>query len=168
MEGKSAIVYYSLTGNTEVVAKEIQRQTGFDIQRIEEKKERKKGKIMGAAFEALIGFKPGLEDMDFGLEGHDNVFLGGQVWAGKVSSPLNAYMGRADLKGKKVWIFLTKGDDKVPQKVIDSIKAKIEKQGGKVMGSISLTSRWDPVKQIVLTREDVEKPVREWLNSIGN
>lgn len=43
MDKNSAIVYYSWVGNTEVVAKEIQRLTGFDLLKIEEKKERKLG-----------------------------------------------------------------------------------------------------------------------------
>lgn len=38
MQDNSVIVYYSWVGNTEIVAKEIQRLTGFDIQRIEEKR----------------------------------------------------------------------------------------------------------------------------------
>nr|WP_154706101.1 hypothetical protein [Planococcus salinarum] len=55
MKNSSLIVYYSWIGSTEVVAKEIQRLTGFEIQRIEEKKNRKLGKIPGAAMGAFLG-----------------------------------------------------------------------------------------------------------------
>ncbi|MEI7667561.1 MAG: hypothetical protein WCI62_01020, partial [Erysipelotrichaceae bacterium] len=69
------IVYYSWVGNTEVVAKEIQRLTGFELIRIEEKKDRKFGNIMGAAMGAFFGFQSGIKPIDFSLQKYDTVFL---------------------------------------------------------------------------------------------
>ena len=167
MKGKSLIVYYSWVGNTEVVAKEIQRQTGFDIQRVEEKKERKQSNIMGAAMGAVFGFKSRLKSMDFLLADYENVFLGAQVWAGKTTPAINKYLSKAYLKNKKVWLFITKADEKIPQKVIDSITRRIEKKGGKVIDSISFTAAWDPKKNTVISHEEVEDSIHEWLTRVG-
>jgi flavodoxin len=163
MSGKSLIVYYSWVGNTEMVAKEIQRQTGFDIQRIEEKKERKKGKIMGAAMGAVLGFKSGLKAMDFMLEDYENIYLGAQVWAGKTTPAINKYLSKVHLKDKKVRLFITKSDKMVPQKVIDSITCRIEKKGGKVIDNISFTTTWEPGKNNVISQEEVKDSIQEWL-----
>ncbi|MFH0767010.1 MAG: hypothetical protein V1920_02835, partial [Bacillota bacterium] len=65
MTENNLIIYYSWVGNTEVVAKEIQNQTRFDIYKIEEKKERKFGSIMKAAMGAFFGYKSRLKSMDF-------------------------------------------------------------------------------------------------------
>jgi flavodoxin len=165
VEGRSLIVYYSWVGNTEVVAKEIQRQTGFDIQRIEEETERKQGNIMGAAMGAILGFKSRLKPMDFLLADYENVFLGVQVWAGRTTPAINKYLSKACLKDKKVWLFVTKADEKVPQKVIDSIARRIEKKGGRVISSVSFTSKWEPGKSTVISQEEVKDSIREWLSS---
>jgi hypothetical protein len=133
MEGKSIIVYYSWVGNTEVVAKEIQRLTGFDIQKIEEKNIRKPGNIAGGAMGAFFGFKSSIKPIDFELSSYQNIFLGVQVWAGKTPPAVNRYLSKVCLKNKKVWLFITKSDEKVPQKFIDSVTRRIEKKGGKVM-----------------------------------
>ena len=119
MKGKSLIIFYSWVGNTEVVAREIRNQTGFDIQKIEEKKDRKLGSIMSAALGAIIGLKSRLKPIDFLLADYENIFLGAQVWAGKTTPAINKYLSKASFKNKNIWLFITKADDKEPKKVID-------------------------------------------------
>ena len=164
MPDKSLIVYYSWVGNTEAVAKEIQSQTGFDVQKIEEIRSPKPGNIMGAAMGAFFGLKSRIKPMDYQLTGYGNIFLGAQVWAGKTAPAINTYLGKASFKGKKVRLFITKADDKVPQGVIDSITRRIEKKGGKVIDSISFTTTIDKV----IPREEIKDAIHEWLVKNGN
>jgi flavodoxin len=167
MKGRSVIVYYSWVGNTEVVAKEIQRLTGFDMQKIEEKKYRKFGNIMGGAMSAFFGLKSKIRPMDFSMQSYDNVILGVQIWAGKTSPAINGYLHRACLKDKEVYLFITKSDEKVPQEFIDSITRRIEKKGAKVMSDVSITTKWDPETNVPVSPEAVEEPVVAWLTSCG-
>lgn len=157
------IVFYSWIGNTKTAAQEIQASTGFDLLRIEEKKDRKPGKIMGAAMTALIGLKSSIKPMDFSLGKYDRVFLGTPVWAGKTPPAVNKYLSRAVFKGKNVWLFITKGDDKIPQKVIDSITTRIERKGGKVMDCFSVTTKWDPKTNIPTEAEEIRSSVQHWM-----
>jgi len=167
MKGKSIIVYYSWVGNTEVVAREIQRFTKFDIQKIEEKKDRKFGNIAGGAMSAFLGLKSKIIPMDFELNSCKNIFLGVQIWAGKTPPAVNRYMSKVCFKNKEVWLFITKSDEKVPQKYIDSITKRIEKKGGKVMSNISITTKWDPETNIPISPEEVEERVYAWIKSCG-
>lgn len=166
MVKNTAIVYYSWVGNTEVAAKEIQRLTGFDLLKIEEKKERKFGNIMGAAMSAFLGFKSSIKRMDFTLQQYDNVFLGTPVWGGKTTPAVNKFLSKANFKGKNIWIFITKADEKVPQKVIDSITRRIEKKGGIVMDFISLTTKWDPKTNIPISPEEIRSSIQDWIERI--
>lgn len=166
MAQNSVIVYYSWVGNTGTAAKEIQSLTGFDIQKIEEKKSRKFGTMMSAAMGAVFGFKSGIKPMDFTLNGYDNVFLGVQVWAGKTTPAVNSYLAKASFKDKKVWLFVTMADDKTPQKFIDTITAKIEKKGGKVMDSMSVTTKWDPKENVVVSADAIKSAVKNWIENI--
>ncbi len=162
---KNLVAYYSWTGNTEVVAKEVHKLVGGDLKRIEEGKKRTTGiGFMGAAFSALTGMKSKLKPMDFTLKEYDNIFLGSQVWASHSTPAINAFINKAQLKDKMVYLFLTKADDKVPQKVIDSITKRIEKRGGKAAGCFSLTTRMGSV----ITPDAVKEPVSEWINNVNN
>lgn len=157
---KNMVVYYSWMGNTEVVAKEIHQMVGGDLKKIEEVKQRKNGiGFAGAAFAALLGMKSRLKPINFTLNEYENVFLGGQVWAARTSPAINTYLSRAILKDKKVYLFITKADEKVPQKVIDSITKRVEKRGGKVVDSFSVTTRYGSV----ITPEVARELVSGWM-----
>lgn len=160
---KNLVAYYTYTGNTEVVAKEIQQLAGGELAKIEEVKKRKPNAMMGPAFSALIGLRSRLKPMDFSLKGYDNIFLCAQVWAGHSTPAINSFLGKADFKGKKVFLFMTRADEKTTQVVIDSITARIEKRGGKVVDCISLTTKWKEL----LTSEAVNEPVSEWIRKTG-
>ncbi|MFO7636691.1 MAG: hypothetical protein R6W96_05250 [Clostridia bacterium] len=166
MAGKSLITYYSWIGNTEVVAREIQRQTGFDMERIEEVVERDPGKLMNAGRAAFFGMKSKLKPSAINPEDYENVFLGLQIWAGKSSPAINGYLGRANLKGKKVWLFITKSDEKVPLKAISSLTRRVEKKGGRVMGVLPVTTLFVWGKQLVISSDAVKEDVSQWLETI--
>jgi flavodoxin len=163
MGKNSVIVYYSWVGNTKAAAEEIQALTGFDLLKIEEKKERKLGHIMGAAMSAFLGLRSSIKPMDFSLEKYDSVFLGTPVWAGKTPPAVNKFLSKANFTGKKVWLFITKADEKIPQKVIDSITSRIENKCGKVMDCLSLTTKWDPKTNIPITAEEIRSTVQNWV-----
>jgi flavodoxin len=163
---KNIVVYYSWTGNTEVVAREIHDMVGGDLKKIEEVKQRTGGiGFAGGAFSAMLGLKSKIKPMDFSMSDYENIFLGGQVWASHSAPAINAFLDKADLKDKKVYLFLTKADDKVPQKVIDSISQRVERKGGKFIDALSITTSM----KSVISPEAVRKPAEDWLrkNSIN-
>jgi len=167
MGKNGVIVYYSWVGNTKVFAEEMQKATGFDLLKIEEKKERKPGSIMGAAMSAFMGFGSGIKPMDFSLGKYDNIFLGTPVWGGKTTPAVNTFLRKANFRGKKVWVFITKADEKVPQKVIDSITNRVGKKGGSVMDCLSLTTRWDPKTNIPIAAEEARNGIQDWMKKIS-
>lgn len=59
--------------------------------------------------------------------------------------------------------FITKGDEKIPQKVIDSITIRIEKKGGKVMDCFSFTTKWDPKTNIPIKADEIRSSVQNWM-----
>lgn len=167
MAQNSVIVYYSWVGNTELAAKEIQALTGYDIQKIEEVKERKFGTMMTAAMGAVFGLKSSIKPLDFTLQGYDNVFLGVQIWGGKTTPAINSYLAKASFKDKKVWLFVTLADNKTPQKFIDKLTSKIEKKGGKVMDALSITTKWDPKENVVVSADEIKNAIKKWIENIA-
>ena len=161
----SLVVYYSWLGNTKVVAEEIVKHMGGDIIRIKENKERKNGAGLAAsALEAAIGMKSDLKPMDFEFEKYDHIFLGAQVWAGRSTPAINAFVKNANLHNKSIYLFITKANDKVPEKVISSLTERIRKKGGKVVDSFSITTKMDQV----ISPEAVEDQVKAWIEKLNN
>lgn len=168
MKGKTVIVYYTWIGSTKVVAEEIGKLTGFDVQEIKENKKRKLGSIMGPAFGAFIGMKSSIKHMDFELSGYDNILLGVQVWAGKTTPAINKYLKKASFKDKKVWFFTTQSDERPPDRFIDSIRERIEKKGGKLMDWFSFKTFWDPKTNIPVSRDDIADDIKDWIETVIN
>ena len=169
MEGQSLIVYYSWTGNTASVAEELQAQTGFLAQRIEEVKPRPFGSLPWAAMGAWLGLKSDIKPLDEPLEAYDNLFLGVQVWAGKSTPAINAFLKRESFKNKKVWIFMTMADNVPSQKVMDSVRKRVEKKGGTVVDTIGFTAKvlaavGDEHRAAqVLSRDEIRETLKNWL-----
>jgi hypothetical protein len=72
-------------------------------------------------------------------------------------------LSKANFKQKKVLLFLTIGDDKLPIKAIESIKKRIERKGGSLQGEIYFQTHWDPKVNLPIREEEVEEKAIAWL-----
>lgn len=107
---KTAIVYYSMSGNTAQTAERISSALGADLIRIEPVKEYpSKGfrKFIWGGKSAVMGEKPALQPYTF-PGGYDRVIFGSPVWAGNIAPPLRTFLheNREALRGKHYACFL--------------------------------------------------------------
>jgi flavodoxin len=163
MQNSKLIVYYSWVGSTKVVAQFIARQTNIDLVSIEEVKPRPLRKIMSAAMGGFLGFKSKLKPMDYEMKHIDTLLLGAQIWAGKTAPAINTFLSKATFRNKKVWLFMTLGDEKLSVKVIESIKKRIEKKGGSFEGYVSFQTHWEPEVNLPITEEEIREKAVNWL-----
>ena len=125
---KSLIVYYSLQGNSELVADAISKTIDADILRIEpEKAYPDKGakKFIWGGKSAVMGEMPAL----------DSIILGFPNWASRPAPPIKSFVKeqKEKLKGKKISVFCCQagnGAEKAFEKLkkdleIDSFKAEL-------------------------------------------
>lgn len=157
---KNLVLYYSLSGNTEVVANEVSELTGGELKKIE--LTRRTGKIgfAWAAVSSLMGLKASIKIPDVSLGDYDNIFIGGQVWAGRTSTPINSILEKFDFSGKNIFVFLTLADEKAPAAVFQSIAGRVEKKGGKVIDTLFIQT----VMKSILSAETMKKPVSDWID----
>ena len=139
---KTLVVYYSLTGKTDVVAQALARELGADLRRVEdvEKPTVNWWFMMSASLAALRGAEAPIQPIDTGLQGYDRIFVGSPVWAGSPSTPINAFMAKADFSGKAVIPFMTMGGNDAAG-ALKKMSERIEKKGGKIVGSFALSSK---------------------------
>ena len=107
---KTLIVYYSMSGNCEMVANKIAEHTGADVLRIEpEKAYPDKGarKFIWGGKSAVMGETPKLKPYSFDAVKYSHVVIGFPVWAGNVAPPVRTFVKehRNELKECKVSAF---------------------------------------------------------------
>lgn len=107
---KTAIVYYSMSGNTEFVAKSVADCTEADlIQIFPEKTYPDKGfkKFLWGGKSAVMGEEPSLMPYTFDAEKYDRIIFGTPVWASNFTPPIRTFIAenREKLKDKKIGAF---------------------------------------------------------------
>ncbi|MCD6456998.1 MAG: flavodoxin family protein [Methanophagales archaeon] len=92
---KTLVVVYSRTGNTLSVAKRIAGELEADLEVIEDKTDRKG--ILGflrSGYEALRKKVPPIAEPKHNPGDYELVIIGTPIWAGRISSPVRAYLLR--------------------------------------------------------------------------
>ena len=106
---KTAIVYYSMSGNTKYAADKIAEKIEADIIRIEpEKAYPDKGakKFIWGGKSAVMGEKPALQPYEFSVEKYDSIILGAPGWASNFAPPIRTFIKENPaIRGKKLAVF---------------------------------------------------------------
>lgn len=110
---RTAIVYYSMSGNTKYVADKIAdriKDSGeVDIIKIEPKKaypDKGARKFFWGGKSAVMGEKPALQPYEFSIEKYDRIIIGTPVWASTFVPPLRTFINdNPDIKDKKIAVF---------------------------------------------------------------
>ena len=108
---KTVIVYYSMSGNCEMIADKVAEAIGADVLRVEPKvayPDHGAAKFLRGGASALKKDEPPLAPYEFDAAGYDRVILGMPVWAGRVTPPLRTFVvENADaLRGKRIAAFV--------------------------------------------------------------
>lgn len=92
---KTAIVYYSMSGNTKFVAEKIAERIEADIIRIEPVKaypDQGAKKFIWGGKSAVMGEKPRLQPYEFEAEQYDTIIIGTPVWASSFAPPIRTFI----------------------------------------------------------------------------
>ena len=108
---KKLFIYFSLTGNGDLVA-DCLKEKGFEIRKVEMKKRLPKSFffcVLTGGFLAGLGVKSKLKEYDRSIDGYDEIIVGSPIWNGRFSSPLNRLLKDIDFKGKNIEFLFTAG-----------------------------------------------------------
>ena len=101
---KKLFLYYSYTGNGDLVAKEMEKR-GFEIRKVEAVKRLPKSffwSMMVGGFQAGLGLKAKLKNFNRDIEGYDEIVIGSPIWNAKFPPTLNSILATLPLKDKNV------------------------------------------------------------------
>lgn len=138
---KTLIAYYSRTGVTAKVAKDIQREFSADIEEIEDTK--KRSGIIGwikSCYDSIRGIPAKIKPVEKDPSEYDTVIVGTPVWASTMASPILTYITENKAKFKNIAFFCTCGSSGYEETL-----AKMEEIATK-----------EPLETLFLTKTDIE------------
>lgn len=109
---KEIVVYFSYTGNTRILAKQIQKMTGADIFELQPAVPYSKDYdtvVDQGKKEVDEGYKPKLKQQVPNLAQYDVVFVGTPIWWYTISPVTASFLASPELAGKTIIPFCTHG-----------------------------------------------------------
>ena len=107
-------VYYSRTGNTEKLMKEISQELKCECVRLEDGVDRsgKRGWLL-SGMQAMARQIPEVQDIKtvLPLNAYDLVVIGTPVWAGRCSAPVRSFLQKYGGQLRRVAYVITRGSD---------------------------------------------------------
>lgn len=106
---RTLVVYFSETGNTQKLAKEISDQVGGDFKRIETVVPYPSGSELFdyTEEERDNDERPELKELDMNKEDYDTIFVGYPIWWYTLPMPLYTFFDEYDFSGKTIIPFNT-------------------------------------------------------------
>lgn len=97
-------IYYSLTGNGDLIAKKFEEK-GYEIRKVTEKKKMPKKffwMVLGGGFRAGLGLKGKLVDYDNDISKFDSVVIGSPIWNGRFPPAMNSVLAQTNFFNKNL------------------------------------------------------------------
>ena len=154
---KTLVVYFSATGNTAKVAKEIAAITNGTLAEIQseqayttadlnwnDKQSRSSVEMNNAKA------RPALKKMEINTNEYDVIFIGYPIWWNQAPRIINSFIENNDLQGKTIVPFATSGGSGISNSVneLKKIYPNLQWEGGKLLNRA--------------TRADIQR----WVNSL--
>jgi flavodoxin len=110
--GRVLVAYFTRTGNTRVIARQIRRALDadlFEIQPAEPYPEDYEEQVAQATRERESRFEPVLAALVSNMERYQTVFLGFPIWGMSVPPVIRSFLSQHDLSSKTLIPFITHG-----------------------------------------------------------
>lgn len=158
---KALVIYYSLEGNTKLVAETIAAQIGADCLALQPEKAIKTTgfmKYFWGGRQVVMKERPALLPFDKDLAAYSLIIIGTPVWAATYAPAINTLFSAADFSNKKVAVFAC--HEGGPGKVLDNMKSRLT--GSQILGANSFFA---PLKK---DRDQTLQQAKEWAETINS
>lgn len=105
---KKIFIYYSLTGNGDLIADTL-KEKGYEIRKVISKTKYPKSmflRIMMGGYKATFNKKDKLVDFDSDISKYDKVIIGSPIWNDRLSAPINSVISLLELSNKDLSFIL--------------------------------------------------------------
>lgn len=136
---KILVVYYSRSGVTRLVAENIAKTIGADVEEIEDRENRRGvSGFLRCGYEAMFNKLTKIGELKADVSAYDLVVVGSPIWAGRLAPPATTFLKKYQAQVRSLALFLTHADE---HNRYDNVLTFMEKAAGqKSVRSLSLTS----------------------------
>ena len=159
-EGKTIILYYSLTGNTKASCEAMLEALRADFVEIKDLVDRSgRWGFFKTAIASLFGKHTKIEPENPDLSPYPNIILGSPIWTGKLSMAIRTFIDKNRFDGKKLIIFTTTNAFE-EEKYKEKSKNLVRKSGGDVVGYYQVLAKEEVNgEEIDRTKEQIAEDV---------
>lgn len=155
---KILIVYYSRTGNTQLVAQHIQALVGGDIVQLETLipyPDDYRATTIQAKQELTDDYRPALKRHIPNIEHYDIIFIGSPNWWGTMAMPVRTFLYDYPLSGKTLVPFITHEGSGLGRSVADLRKLV---PNATILPGLAIRGG---------SAKDSTREIKQWLQNIG-
>ena len=150
------IVYYSRSGNSQIVADALKEQLSCNVECIHSTKDREGFLgVLTCVLDQLLNRDDILQPLEKNPNNYNPVILISPVWMGKLASPARTFMKQTRLDDKEIYLILTYNGRLTGDKE-KAIAEEITAQGGILKGIYKIITKEK-------TEEEIKKEVRNQL-----
>lgn len=157
---KALVVFYSLEGNTRLIANMISKIAKIDILELKPKKQLNSKsffKYVWGGKQIVMNEKPELEDYKVDLNKYDFIFIGTPVWVSTYAPAIKTFIHANKISKKSIALFCCYGG--TPGKTFNDLKNALP--NNKIVNTISFK---DPTR---IDEKTIKDQLDKWLNRIG-
>lgn len=139
---KALVIFYSLEGNTKLIAERIAKCIKADVLELKPRKDISAKGLMRFVWggkSAMMSEKPELLPLDKDPNQYDVLFIGTPVWAWTYAPALNSFFAKYVLANKRIALFCCHGGGKGA--IFDKMQQALK--GNQIIGTIDFQ---DPLK----------------------
>ena len=160
---RTAVIYFSLEGNTQFVAEIIAQKMQADIFVIQAQKTyHTQGfkKFFWGGKSVVFNERPLIEPLDFIAEQYERIFIGTPIWVGTMAPPVKSFCYQYQFTGKEVQLFCTHGGGKF---------VKFSQEVQKILPDNDFGTVFAQREPLILHQEQqAQQACEQWLQQIEN
>ena len=149
------IIYYSLGGTTDLVAKTLAKNLNADLLRIHDLKKRIgiKNKFI-SSINAFRETKTEIKPHTVNLESYDTIYFGTPTWVGNPTPAILTIIDRCDLKSKDVVLFSTMDSNRGDAN-LKRLEEKVKLRGARVIERFTISTKDKSPEKLVNDTEAI-------------
>ena len=149
------IIYYSLGGRTDLVAKTLAKHLNGDLVRIHDMKKRNgfKNKLLSSV-NAFRETKTTIMPETVDISAYDTIYFGTPTWVGNPTPAILTIIDRCNLRRKDVILFATM-DANRGESNIARLEEKVTMRGARVIESFTITTKDKSPEQLIKDTEAI-------------
>ncbi len=135
--GKPLVIYYSRSGTTRTIAREMARNLQSELEEVISNENRHGLWTVNCVFDQLLDWDDAVVPLYHDVAAYDPVIIAGPIWIHRFATPLRTLLQFLDLRGKDVYVLVT-NQGNYSGKDEENVRNSLAERGAIIRGYASI------------------------------